>query len=74
MSEEEIGALPPHIKYFKCENKIENGEPGCAAHKYNYTACVTRTGRQYVLYLALYLYGLAIIYLPVQVGMPAYLF
>jgi hypothetical protein len=45
LTREQIAALPPYIQYFKCEGKIEAGEPGCDANKFNNTMCAQRNGK-----------------------------
>jgi hypothetical protein len=34
MNQEQIDAVPEYLRYFRCENKIEKGDPGCGDHKY----------------------------------------
>ena len=41
----EIAALPPYVQYFKCNNRIEEGDPGCGDYKFNMSLCPQRTGR-----------------------------
>ncbi|CAB9513084.1 expressed unknown protein [Seminavis robusta] len=41
----EIAALPPFIRYFKCQERVEAGDPGCDDNKFNMTLCPERTGR-----------------------------
>jgi len=38
----EIAALPKYLQYFKCEGKIESGDPGCGDNKFNKTFCEKR--------------------------------
>lgn len=45
MDDQQINGLPPSVQYFKCEGKVEAGEPGCLEHKYNYTMCQNRKAR-----------------------------
>ena len=44
MSDEEIKAMPDLIRSFKCEGKVEAGEPYCLEEKYNTYLCVPRKG------------------------------
>jgi len=41
-SDAEIAALPKFVQYFKCEGKIEAGEPGCNDHKFSHDVCWPR--------------------------------
>lgn len=45
MSDAEIQALPPMVKYMRCQEKIEAGEPGCQDNKYNDIACPKRRAK-----------------------------
>ena len=45
MSQERINSLPPYVRYFRCEGKVENGEPGCADAKYSKGVCDDRKGK-----------------------------
>jgi hypothetical protein len=42
LSEEEIAAMPPFVRHFKCGGQKEKGEPGCAKEKFNQTMCFPR--------------------------------
>ncbi len=42
MSAEQLNALPPLVQNFKCDGKMENGEPFCDAKKYSDTMCTER--------------------------------
>ena len=44
MTDSQIAALPPYVQYFKCEDQVEAGEPGCDTHKFNTTICKSRNG------------------------------
>lgn len=41
-SDQEIEALPPFTQYFRCDNSIESGDPGCGKNKFNLTLCRSR--------------------------------
>ena len=41
-TEEEIQAMPPFIRNFKCGKQWEAGDPYCGAQKYNETFCSKR--------------------------------
>jgi hypothetical protein len=43
LSDDEISKMPPYIQNFKCENRIEEGDPYCKDAKYNLTYCPTRS-------------------------------
>ena len=45
MTDAEIEALPPCVQYFKCNGRIEEGDPGCGDKKFNMTICPERDGR-----------------------------
>lgn len=45
MTDAQIADTPPFIQYFKCNNMIEAGDPGCADNKFNMTMCTERNGR-----------------------------
>jgi hypothetical protein len=45
MSDAQIAALPDFVKYYKCSDKIETGDPGCGDNKYNDTLCVNRKAK-----------------------------
>jgi hypothetical protein len=42
MTEDEIAALPPFIRNFKCGAEYEAGEPYCAGYKFNLSVCPDR--------------------------------
>jgi hypothetical protein len=44
LNQAQIDAMPPFVRQFKCEGKIESGDPGCADAKWNSKAC---TGRKF---------------------------
>ena len=41
-SQEEIDAMPSHVRYFKCGAGLETGDPDCGTFKYNDTYCPKR--------------------------------
>jgi len=43
MSDAQIAEVPPFVRYFKCNDAIEKGDPGCLDNKYNDTICPTRS-------------------------------
>ena len=45
MTDAEIGEIPPYVQYFKCNNKLEEGDPGCGDRRFNMTICPERDGR-----------------------------
>ena len=40
----QISKLPKYLQYFKCQNAIEKGDPGCSQHKFNQSLCYPRYG------------------------------
>jgi hypothetical protein len=44
-TEEQIAAMPDFVRHFKCEGKVEGGEPGCAGDKWNLSVCPTRKAK-----------------------------
>jgi hypothetical protein len=44
LSDEEIEEMPDFVRSFKCDKKIESGDPGCGKSKWNKTMC---SGRKY---------------------------
>jgi hypothetical protein len=38
----EIQVMPPYVQYFRCNEQIEAGDPGCNDYKYNKTLCPDR--------------------------------
>jgi hypothetical protein len=34
MNQEQIDATPENLRYFRCGDKLEKGDPGCDDHKY----------------------------------------
>jgi len=45
MSDQQIEQVPENLRYFKCGRMTENGEPGCADHRWNNTVCTNRRYR-----------------------------
>jgi hypothetical protein len=45
MTDAEIAALPPYVQYFRCENSVETGDPGCGENKFNASMCNERAAR-----------------------------
>ncbi|CAB9503658.1 expressed unknown protein [Seminavis robusta] len=45
MNDAQINDLPLYVKYFKCEEKVESGDPGCGDDKFNKTMCNNRHAR-----------------------------
>jgi hypothetical protein len=45
LSAEDAVALAPFTQYFKCGDKVENGDPKCGEQKYNDAVCPDRQGR-----------------------------
>jgi len=41
-SQEEIDAMPPYVRSFKCDGKVEEGDPYCGEEKYNNNICSDR--------------------------------
>jgi len=41
----EIEVMPKYVQYFKCDEKVEAGDPGCNDLKFNHTICAERTGQ-----------------------------
>jgi hypothetical protein len=44
-SDAEIKEMPPFVQYFKCNDQVESGDPGCNDFKFNLTYCPNRAGR-----------------------------
>jgi hypothetical protein len=42
LSDEEIEAMPEYVRNFKCEGKIESGDPYCGNEKYTKKICSPR--------------------------------
>jgi hypothetical protein len=42
ISDAEIAQLPEYVRNFKCEGKLENGDPYCKAEKFTKYICTTR--------------------------------
>ncbi|KAI2500373.1 hypothetical protein MHU86_14116 [Fragilaria crotonensis] len=42
MNQQEIDQVPEYVRYFKCKDQIETGQPGCDEHKYSDGMCVDR--------------------------------
>lgn len=42
MTEEQINAMPPYIRNFKCDKRIEEGDPYCSSDKYTLNLCPER--------------------------------
>jgi hypothetical protein len=45
LNQEQIDNMPPFVRYFKCENSIETGEPGCGWFKFTPDHCGDRRFR-----------------------------
>ena len=45
LSQEEIDRMPPMLRYFKCDNQVESGEPGCGDNKFSNDHCTDRKFR-----------------------------
>jgi hypothetical protein len=45
MTDDQIAALPAYVQYFRCENSVESGDPGCNDNKFNKTMCNERAAR-----------------------------
>lgn len=44
-TETEIEEMPVLTRYFKCQGKVEKGDPGCGSHKFNTTVCPKRRAK-----------------------------
>jgi hypothetical protein len=44
-TEEELAAMPDYVRHFKCQGKIEKGEPHCQEEKYTKGLCDHRAGK-----------------------------
>ena len=42
MTQEEMDAVPEYVRHYKCQNKIEKGDPTCEDLKYNEAVCKDR--------------------------------
>mmetsp|Transcript_28736 Transcript_28736/g.81038 ORF Transcript_28736/g.81038 Transcript_28736/m.81038 type:complete len:695 (+) Transcript_28736:156-2240(+) len=45
MTEEQLQAMPPMVRNFKCNNQLEKGEPHCGSEKYTNYMCNSRKGK-----------------------------
>ena len=45
MSDQEIEAVGPMARYYKCGNGVENGDPGCGDNRFNNSYCTERRYR-----------------------------
>ncbi|CAB9509111.1 expressed unknown protein [Seminavis robusta] len=45
LSDAEIQQIPRLVRTFKCEGRLESGDPGCKDDKWNETVCPDRRGR-----------------------------